>query len=467
MRIIAVITVFCFIIGSAAQVSAQQPDVTVGEISLPPLKWGLQQAAFELANNTDLLKFLTVKIEVRFGESYLPPQRETTTQIILNPNETKMVNPFYDMPAKYGQTEMKVIIYDVVDTLDDLSLGNKFFEQPFILNFRIPDQVYQYRSEKITLPPMVDVHPDFDQEFMRILIMMLNEGKSVTEISQVAKIDSAVVFQLIGLLQKKQYARQDTAGYNLTFPVITLPEAQATRPLVESVSDSLVSRFTANMPAYRRVVDSLVQAGAVSADSNEFLNSGTVLYYTYPVVAGLALWYDIGRQFITRSAPLEIYNNTDLCKAHIPYYMYAVEGGDLFNGTQFYAFGRYSNTFRIFYGDSLPDIECKTADYLRRQPYWASSVRYGQEDRPETFMIDTMVVKPALAALSGDIGPFLGTTYKQLFEIADRFGHFKLVYGHRYWFWNLVATRTIRKLSEAGVIARTGNGQYRFDAQAK
>jgi DNA-binding IclR family transcriptional regulator len=88
--------------------------------------------------------------------------------------------------------------------------------------------------------------------------MMLNEGKSVSEISEVARIDSAVVFQLIGLLVKEQYARQDSNGYNLTFPVITLAEAQATRELVESVSDTLTAKITQNMPAYRSIIDSLV-----------------------------------------------------------------------------------------------------------------------------------------------------------------------------------------------------------------
>ena len=302
---------------------------------------------------------------------------------------------------------------------------------------------------------------------MRILIVMINEGKSISEISEVAKIDSAVAMQLVGLLVKKKYVRQDSNGYNLTFPVITLAEAQATRELVESVSDSLTAIITNNMPAYRSVVDSLVTAGVVSADSNEFLHGSTVLYHTYPVVGGLSLWLDMGQQFITRSAPLMIYDNTDLCMALIPFYMYAVEGGDLFNGSQFYAFGRYSNTFRIFYGDSIPEINCKPVDYLRRQPHWAATVDYAEEYRPETFMLDTLIVKPALAALRGNIEPFLADTYKQLFEIADRYGHYKLVFGHRYWFWNLAATRTMKKLTDNGIIARSGNGQYRFDATDK
>lgn len=467
MRIIAVMTVFCLLFCIVASISAQEPEVTVGEITLPPLQWGKQQAAFELTNNTDMLKFLTIKIEIRFAASYLPPQRETTDHIILNPFESKMVNPYFDMPAKYGQTEMKVTIYDVVDTLDALLPSQKFFEQPFILNFRVPDQIFPYRSEKITLPPMVESHPDFDQEFMRILIMMLNEGKTVPQISEVAGISSVVVMQLIKELVDKHYAKLEGDKYVLTIPVITMAEAQATRELVESVSDTLTAKITQNMPAYRSIIDSLVAAGSISADSNEFLDGGTVLYYTYPVVGGLLLWFDMGQQFITRTAPLMIYDNTDLCKAHIPYYMYAVEGGDVFNGSQFYALAPYARTFRILFGDSIPEIRCKVVDYLRKQRNWMALVNYAEEYRPETFMVDTLAVKPALAALRGDIGPFLADTYKKLFSIANRYGHYKLGFGHRYWFWNLAATRTLEKLTDSGVIVRQGNGQYRFDAKAK
>ena len=38
----------------------------------------------------------------------------------------------------------------------------------------------------------------------------------------------------------------------------------------------------------------------------------------------------------------------------------------------------------------------------------------------------------------------------------------KKMLGVRYWFWNLVATRTINKMVEAGKLNRIGNGQYRF-----
>jgi hypothetical protein len=55
------------------------------------------------------------------------------------------------------------------------------------------------------------------------------------------------------------------------------------------------------------------------------------------------------------------------------------------------------------------------------------------------------------------------SAYKDLKEIATRHGHEKVSFGHRYWFWNLAATRVVDKLIEGKVIERRGNGQFRFD----
>ena len=77
-------------------------------------------------------------------------------------------------------------------------------------------------------------------------------------------------------------------------------------------------------------------------------------------------------------------------------------------------------------------------------------------------MIDTFLVRPALNALKGDIDSLLVDTYFELKDLAASFGHDKASYGMRYWFWNLTASRTQVKLVQQGVLARRGNGQFRF-----
>ena len=78
-------------------------------------------------------------------------------------------------------------------------------------------------------------------------------------------------------------------------------------------------------------------------------------------------------------------------------------------------------------------------------------------------MIDTTVVRTALAALAGDTDSLLVRTYFDLKALAQSYGREKASYGMRYWFWNLVASRTLVKLHEQGIIERRGNGQFKFE----
>ena len=77
-------------------------------------------------------------------------------------------------------------------------------------------------------------------------------------------------------------------------------------------------------------------------------------------------------------------------------------------------------------------------------------------------MLDTAVVRPMLAALGPGADTLLTEAYYRMRDVAVKHGHKRLLYGQRYWFWNLTATRTLRKLVESGVLTRRGNGQFRF-----
>jgi hypothetical protein len=177
----------------------------------------------------------------------------------------------------------------------------------------------------------------------------------------------------------------------------------------------------------------------------------------------LLLWWDLGQRFITRSAPLMIYDGTDICNAHIPQYMYAVQGGAFYNGTCFYSLFQNQRTFTILFGDSLPPIECDEDFILRgrqgKKPGW----KYDKDYHQETFMIDTTVLRPALNALAGDIDSLMVRMYFRLKELSQSYGRDKASYGLRYWFWNLTTSRTLVKLVQQGVLERRGEGQFKFE----
>ena len=42
-------------------------------------------------------------------------------------------------------------------------------------------------------------------------------------------------------------------------------------------------------------------------------------------------------------------------------------------------------------------------------------------------------------------------------------GHAEFGQGYRYWFWNLAATLTLKKLIDSRSILRRGNGKFEYD----
>ena len=441
---------------------AQGPDIIVGDIERD-LRWGNRQVVFEVTNKTSDLKFLTVETEIQFSGSYLTPNRRAILHVILPPESSETVTATLYIPGNYGVANGRITVYDVVDTLDIILPNQKVFEDNFMINFHPPESIQPYLEIEVTMPPRVNEHPDFDNQLSRLMLVLLNEGKSVQEIAGMTSADTAYIQEMYESMLSKGYVKDVDGQTQLRLPVISVPEAEQAKQMAEDVSDSLVITIKNNLRDYRRVLERLVAAGSVPRDSNAFLDGGSILYHPYPVVSALLLWWDLGQKFITRSAPLLIYDATDICNARIPNYMYAVQGGAYFNGTCFYALFQGKRHFSILFGDSLPEIEC-AEDFIlkgqqKKKPRWT----YGDGFRQETFMIDTTVVRTALAALAGDTDSLLVRTYFDLKALAQSYGREKASYGMRYWFWNLVASRTLVKLHEQGIIERRGNGQFKFE----
>ncbi|MEA3297211.1 MAG: hypothetical protein U9R56_05045 [candidate division Zixibacteria bacterium] len=450
------------VIVPAGNVSCEEPKIVVGDVDLP-MRWGTQQAVFKVTNKTEGVRFLTIEVEVQFEGSYLNPNRRVRSHFLLLPMTTEVISPTVYIPGSYGRAKATITIYDVVDTLDALLPGQKFFQQYFSMMFHPPEAVFDYQQEVVTLPPRVENHYVFDSEFSRIFLLMLNEGKSLEKIADITAADLVFVKETLEAMIAKRYVIMKDSTAVIQFPVITVKEAEQAKQLAERTSDSLAQMIQSNFPRYWQAIDSLVADGVMSADSNVFLNGGTVLYRPYPVVSALVLWFDLGQKFITRSAPLLIYDHTDLCNADIPFYMYAVQGGDYFNGTHFYKLSIGNNYLQIFYGDSPPHIDCDENFILQKRLGRKVRWTYSDGHLPESFVVDTAVVRPALNALTGDADSLLWQTYLDLRDIAVEYGHKKAAFGIRYWFWNLVATRTLVKLTSEGIVERRGNGQYKFE----
>ncbi|HOZ07171.1 MAG TPA: hypothetical protein PKW75_02690 [candidate division Zixibacteria bacterium] len=444
---------------------AQQPALVIGEVTFPSLRWGQQSAQVPVTNSSDYLKFIVAETDIRFTGAYLNPERRIRSYHALPPGESTTIEAAVLVPGNFGQAQVYLRLYDVVDTLDEILPGQKFYEQPFLVTFHVPEGLRPYVDTRVTLPPRVEDHPYFDNEFARLLFLLLGEGKLPAEIAALAECDTGFVSEQLALMVGEGYVGKDSTGFKLKIPVIRAAEADSARSRALVLADSLTDLIAANLPRFAAVRDSLVAAGRVNRDSNAFFDPGTVLYHTYPVVGGLALWWDLGNAFITRSAPLYLYDGTDLCNADIPIYMYAVEGGPVVNGHLFYAPVVSSTSYELYFGDTIPTIACDP-DFIRFKSYPIHvNFQPAEEYRPTTYVFDSAVVRPAVEALTYGADSLLAHAYLDLRDMAvDKFGHPRLDYGYRYWFWNLVATRTLEGLVARGAVRRQGNGQFRLTA---
>ena len=456
------LTLALLVVLTAASASAQEPEVTVGEIDFPKQVWGMQTLPFDITNNTDWLKFLIVETDVAFEESYVNPNRVVRTTFVLEPSDRLTVDSKLEIPPNYGKLSLWVRIYDVVDTLDDLSLGTVVFEQPFIIRFHTPEAVIPYFQERLTLPPMVGNHGLLDNEFSRLMLLMFNEDKTISEIATICQTDTSYAAEMAEEMVSEKYLKKDSARYVVNVPIINQAFAQSGRKLADRISDRLAEKIAANLTNRRSVIDSLVSAGVYSGDSTNFTEGGTLLFQPYPLVGGLYLWQVLGQKFISGSRGLLIFYRTDPCNAKIGQYMYLVQGGDYFTGHHYFLAEPSRGGYDSRFGDSLPEVECKPgfdrAFGAREGVHWNYAKAYHQN----VFLYDSTFINPMLRTIDAGIDEILLDASTELREINKQFYDTDLAMGTSYWFWNLTASRTLEKLTKSGVLTRSGNGQFRF-----
>lgn len=453
-----------FLLAGVTTAPAQSPDLVVGTIETPNLRWGVQRVTFEIENKSDDVKFVVIETEIKFKGEYLNPVRIAHSYYPLEPQFSRTIKPAVEIPGNYGAATLRIAIYDVVDTLDDLSSAHKVYEQPFFLQFHVAPEVAKYWSERITLPPMVNNSPDFDNEFSHVLPVMLNDGKSPAQVATLCECDTSYVWAVIDRLASHGYFYRNQDTIRVLFPVVETKEAEELKKLADKVSTDLAALLTTNLKGYRGTLDSLVSAKALDPDTNNFLNTGSVLYHDYPMISAMALWYDLGQKFVTGTSPMTVFYGTDPCHARIPPYMYAVQGGDFFNGTHYFDLDIGAQKVQITYGDRFPLLTCPENLSTDTRLAEITDYTFKDNDRFEIFLWDSTTMHPALRTLTKGAVPIITDARDKLLQTATTYGQEKYLRGLRYWLWNLAATQTLNKLSKSGQVSRRGNGQYRFTA---
>ncbi len=462
MRLVAISLLFVTLLCSPTMA---QSDVQVGTIDPMQVLWGPQTIYAQVTSSADYPKFISTQIRIEFTGRYLNPKRSYRSNFVLEPGVTVAMPINFEIPPNWGDAKIDLLMYDVIDTLDVYLPEQKIAEEHSRLTFHLPPELYDYFQERITMPPFSENSPLFDSELLRLAFVLFREGKDDRAISEMTKIDTIYLRKIIWKWKYYDFlvhAKPDSA-LRPTFPIITTAEAEEIRPIVNKTSSQLVSLIQKNMKSYQRVVDSLMTSGSLPNDTNLVLHGGTVLFQKYPVVTALFLWYHLGRGFVGGNFPLDIYRETDPCNVHVPLWMYAVRGGDLFNGRHFINFSITSGKPILQFADSIPEIRCPE-NYPYADRLQGNDWNYGANDGPEFFVLDTTFVHPALRALGVGSEKVLQPAYDALRATVEKYEPGSFVPGVNFWFWNQVATQTTDELVKKSVVTRRGNGHYRIEA---
>jgi hypothetical protein len=463
-----VIVLMLVLVGAAGLADGQEnsDDVSLIAPDLSNFSWGRQVASFDVTNHTDYLRFIVIKQYLTLVGQSQTIHRTMTKNEVLWPGETRTIDAVVNIPGIFGTGNLYIGLYDVVDTLDELFDGYDIFQRNIPLSFPIPDGLAGLAQDKLAVPPRVDVGMDFGSDFPKLMLKLLAEGDTPSDIVKISECRESFVLETIDSMVHRKFLAETPDGPKLTMPYISAEHGEKvlTRiaPTVRKVADIITENFT----SYPTLIDSLVKAGAVTKDSNDFIDPGTVIYRRYVMTVPFLLWYDLGQEFISNPSLLTVFPQSDPCNAWSPQYMYLADQGDRFAGTQYYFLKLLPRRpMKIVFADHTPELDCPDQFWempdkqLQEQVHW----NYPQVDRPENFLIDTAKVHLALRRLRKGLPELVADLKKEANAMGQEAGADRNQYGYRYWFWNLFATNVTNELIQRGVLIRPGNGNLRFE----
>ena len=121
-------------------------------------------------------------------------------------------------------------------------------------------------------------------------------------------------------------------------------------------------------------------------------------------------------------------------------------------------------TFRIIFADHVPEVDCGSdflvGKKLKKQPTW----RFGPNDMPDFFVADSAAARPLLDVLAAGTSEPMLDGLSRLERLAAEAGQGRLTGGHRYWFWNMVASRVLNRLEERNVVQKYKRGHFMLGA---
>ncbi len=446
----------------AALTSLRAEDLSSTEPSLSAAEWGAQSALFKVTNATEEYKNVVVISRARATSGPLKPVRYTRHSFLMDPQSTREENFPIEIPSTYGNIGLEIEMYDVVDTLDQLVVSQRFYAYKKELDFPVPDALKEILDLNIEVPVMGGKNYAFDNQFGRILGMLLARGKSPDEIAALCQCRPEFVRQYISHLTEEGYVESSEGGFRPRFITIEKAQAEKLLPAIDDAAVSLAAVIAANFKVYDSTLDALAASGKLTRDPHDALDGGAILYHKYPVTLTFLLWNLLGRSFVNESLPFNIFADSDPCNNYMGDFHYLVAGGPGFNGKTFYYQTKNSMGEAIFCGYGDFEVSCPPK-FVPAGPQKAVvrwDFRAGNEEYPFIFNTEKMIAPISL--LMVDTYKPMETLKKEVETVMAGSSFEKYKRGALYWCWNLVVTEVMDKLTADGTMKKEGAGLYSF-----
>lgn len=465
LRVVLVSVISVLMFNGAVVVA--QPQLEIVGVEAPDWNWGSQAINLKVKNASEHVRFVVIKTEFKSSGEDGTWQIQSRFSSWVQPKSVASLAPVISVPGNYGPATIRLSCYDVVDTLDIVLPGQEILDTTFSLAVEMPETARKWVNQLITMAPRVEVHPYFDDQFSRMFLQFVAAGIPITEMARISGCDETYVRSVLARFRRHGIALLGDTAIELSFPFITEAEARACLPLADKTAGLLADIVAGNLVGYEGYLDSLVKAGVIPDDRDNLINGTMLLYEPYVMVSAMLLWYDLGSRFVTDGKPLRIFDGTDICNAANVNFMYAVAGDESLTGHHFFALTPSKDGEGILFADHDPNLECSGNYPARPGVAVKATWSYPGSDRPEFFFLDAALADQPLITLGAGTDVVVQDVKKELAGVAGQYGRSQLGPGYRYWFWNMVATKTLDLLEERQVVKGKGTNNFQLGALAR
>ncbi len=437
-------------------------DLKVGDITLSSTNWGAQTASIKLSNTGEDYKFVVLKSEVITLDNESEAAPFTKAAYFIEPLSDNDFTLPVNITAGYGKIQIDISFYEVIDTLDLLLESQRFFTKSFPVEYKISEKLKSVISDEIKFPKFVEDNEFFSNHLSQVLLTLIIDGKTIQEIADLYQTNIEFVNSMLEEYQKAGLVSSDGMTASINFMTINKKQAEAIMPSIDNAVDNLYKVITKNFAGYDSTLTVLVSEGRLSNDPHDALDLGTILYQKSPVMLGLFLWDLLGREFVNNSQPFNIFAGSDPCNAFMGDFMYMMIGAGNYVGDSYYYASMDPQNDAIYCGLGRHNFICpyNYRDLAEKKrpvrPGFDSKNRdkvylYNEDNvrEPLSFMMDGTIEH--LENLKVEMAKnFAGTYYDTNYK------------GARYWCWDMVVTKLMKKLVDNHVIEKDDILLYRL-----